>query len=224
MHFDCAKLPAYARFVEHVKRTIAESKPGTLIIYENITEQWSTGIWDTLEEDPEHQHIRKTLDTVTSTFALVVPTDIHDCHHKWFNLSQFEWMQSGTVSREDIELSSPGVATTLNMTSGPYSGSRKEPDLFFRVDGHALPTLAIESGWSETTTKLYDDMNLLFVGGNGAIRTVFIIKWTKHADNVHVSGRIEVYGLDRNGMPVQRGPAQVGIVDQYHIIFKVNLL
>ncbi|KAE8356933.1 hypothetical protein BDV28DRAFT_144603 [Aspergillus coremiiformis] len=52
------------------------------------------------------------------------------------------------------------------------------------------------------------DMNLLLIGGNGDIETVFILNWRKHNDNRHVSGSIEVYTLDANGMPVRRGPPQ----------------
>lgn len=81
--------------------------------------------------------------------------------------------------------------------------------MFLRPDGAELPTLAIETGWSESSANLQDDMNLLLVGAAGAMRTVFILKWRKHNDDVHVSGTIEVYGLDAIGMPVRRGPALV---------------
>lgn len=55
-----------------------------------------------------------------------------------------------------------------------------------------------------------NDVDMLLVGGNGAIKTVFIIEWRKHSDNYHVSGVVKVYKLDENGMPVHEGPDQVG--------------
>lgn len=42
------------------------------------------------------------------------------------------------------------IYTVLHFTTGPYSGSRKEPDFFFQVNDHILPTLVVECGWSES--------------------------------------------------------------------------
>lgn len=36
-----------------------------------------------------------------------------------------------------------------------------------RKRSRTFPTIAIESGWSETLTQLRDDMNLLLIGGDG---------------------------------------------------------
>lgn len=47
-----------------------------------------------------------------------------------------------------------------------------------------------------------DDMNLLLVGGDGAINAVVILKWELHRTTNLVSGFGELYVHDRNGMPV----------------------
>lgn len=76
-------------------------------------------------------------------------------------------------------------------------------------DSQGMPSIIMESGWSESMTQLHNDMNLWLVGGNGQVRLVFILKWRLHNDKQHVSGSVEVYGLDANGMPVQKGQPQV---------------
>ncbi|KAJ5289864.1 uncharacterized protein N7443_010117 [Penicillium atrosanguineum] len=55
-------------------------------------------------------------------------------------------------------------------------------------------------GWSESYNDRLDDMNRLLIGGNGAIKIVILVKWTKHA-NKSVSGVLELYKNDRQGIP-----------------------
>lgn len=43
---------------------------------------------------------------------------------------------------------------------GNYASSRKEPDLCIKPVGMVLPTVVIESGWSESREQLYDDRDL----------------------------------------------------------------
>ena len=49
--------------------------------------------------------------------------------------------------------------TAIDFFFGPYSGSRKEPDFMVRVDNVRLPTIVMESGWSESWDNLMDDLN-----------------------------------------------------------------
>lgn len=70
----------------------------------------------------------------------------------------------------------------------------------FIVPGQTLPALTVEVGWSESYDNLREDMNRLLVGGNGNIKIVIIIKWTKEK-NGHVSGILELYRNDRQGIP-----------------------
>ncbi|KAJ9255403.1 hypothetical protein DTO207G8_3159 [Paecilomyces variotii] len=130
-------------------------------------------------------------------------TWIHDCVQDWLTKQMIEWLLNGDITRQEESLLQPGVGTTLHLTTGPYSGSRKEPDFFFQVNDHILPTLAVECGWSESKGRIYDDMNLLLVGGNGSIRIVIIVKWAKLGGS-RVSGTVELFMRDRNDMPILR--------------------
>ena len=89
----------------------------------------------------------------------------------------------------------------IKFISGPYSNARKEPDLLVRPDNQLLPSLVIESGWSESLSRLRQDMNLWLVGGQGQVRATIILKWQLVTNTNTVQGDVELYTLDRNGMP-----------------------
>jgi hypothetical protein len=67
----------------------------------------------------------------------------------------------------------------------------------------------MESGWSESYNRLLDDMNMLLVGGDGAIQVVVTINWTLNRHTRLVRGFVESYVRDRNGMPVLRQREQI---------------
>lgn len=62
-----------------------------------------------------------------------------------------------------------------------YNTSRKEPDMCIRPVGMALPSIVLESGWSETRQQLYRDRDLWLHGGSGLVQLVIVIKWTSNA-------------------------------------------
>lgn len=80
----------------------------------------------------------------------------------------------------------------------PYTASRKEPDQCILPAGKSLPTVVIESGWSETKPQLYRDRDLWLKGGVGNIQVVIILKWSADSER-KVKGDIEVYDLDTLG-------------------------
>ena len=61
-----------------------------------------------------------------------------------------------------------------------------------------MPTIVVESGWSESRVRLYQDRDLWLIGGRGSVNVAIIIKWTKIHVN-KVSGDIEVFDLDPQG-------------------------
>lgn len=87
-------------------------------------------------------------------------------------------------------------------TGGPYADSSKEPDLAMRVDNQHLPTLVIESGWSESLNRLREEARLWLVGGNAT--AVIVICWRSVASTDEVEGEVELYFLDEDGDSVLR--------------------
>lgn len=79
-----------------------------------------------------------------------------------------------------------------------YNTSRKEPGMCIRPVGMALPTIVLESGWSESRPQLYKDRGLWLKGGAGSVQLVMVIKWTKNAAK-RVKGDIEVFNVDGAG-------------------------
>ena len=63
-----------------------------------------------------------------------------------------------------------------------------------------LPGVVIESGWSEGIDKLHEDVQEWLVGGNGRVRAVILLKWSR-TQGLYVRGFAELYTLDRSGMP-----------------------
>lgn len=82
--------------------------------------------------------------------------------------------------------------------AGQYTGSLKEPDFCLFTNSTNLPTVVIESGWSESRLVLERDRNLWLQGGQGTVQIVMIIKWTKDPGQL-VSGDISVFDLDPVG-------------------------
>lgn len=86
---------------------------------------------------------------------------------------------------------------------GPYAGSSKQPDLAIvplnpQLLGIGMPSLAIESGWSESLPRLHRDMRQWLIGGGGAVQTVLLFKWYRLSGG-RVRGLAELYDLDSAG-------------------------
>ncbi|OOQ87932.1 hypothetical protein PEBR_15227 [Penicillium brasilianum] len=89
---------------------------------------------------------------------------------------------------------------SLRMAENPTiqgAGLRKEPGALFYTPCERFPRLIAEVGWSESYNDMLDDMNKVLDGGNGAIRVVLLVTWTKHANN-RVSGVLELYRHDHD--------------------------
>jgi hypothetical protein len=160
-----------------------------------------------------------------------MPTELHDCHQGWYQNAADNWRNSGLLTGDEKRHLKTRVGTSkfcslwcpcvffTNFTAidsfyGPYSGSRKEPDFMIRADNLRLPKVVMESGWSESWTRLMDDMNTWLVGGNGDVKVLILLKWNIIGTPDRVRGFVEVYSLDSSGMPRLR---------QTEVLFKTPL-
>jgi hypothetical protein len=166
-------------------------------LFTDVPESWGEAVFRLIDEKIPS---RKTHDTKNRTVRIkVMSTWIHNCITPWLIKEMNSWLQNHIITQAEESLLNVGMGTTLELRRGPYRGSKNEPDFFFQVDDHIMPTVAVESGWSESNTRLYNDMNLLLVG-NGSVRVVIIVKWGKLQGN-RVSGTVELFMRDRNGVP-----------------------
>ncbi|KAE8367903.1 hypothetical protein BDV27DRAFT_154524 [Aspergillus caelatus] len=207
MHFNASLFSQYPDFLDHLTRSIGDAKPDLFLLYEGLQPTWVESAWSFLETQHEGLSIRKTFNSKVGVFTLhLMPAYLHDSIQPWHAQCQMDWYLNGMITLDESLDLHAYTGTTLKFREGPYCGSRKEPDVFIQSIFVKIPTLVMECGWWESSPALENDVNLLLVGGNEAVKRVFIVKWTKHPDDYHVSGFIKVFKLDRNGMPIQEGP------------------
>ncbi|OJJ78968.1 uncharacterized protein ASPGLDRAFT_40355 [Aspergillus glaucus CBS 516.65] len=167
----------------------------TLEIHDvDISTAWQT--IDELERHEEGRAHRTTYDSLQKLLKLVIaPCLIHQVHFPWLS-DQIKLYSSLTFKeKNDLRiLPSP----RFENFQAPYTASRKEPDQCILPAGKSLPTVVIESGWSETKPQLYRDRDLWLKGGVGNIQVVIILKWNADSER-KVKGDIELYDLDNVG-------------------------
>ncbi|KAJ5899730.1 hypothetical protein N7495_004474 [Penicillium taxi] len=170
-------------------------KPGDFS-YTEVPPSWAIRVFKALDEEYPH---RKTWNSKDLVLRLKMPVRVHDCHQAWISGEMQEWRTvPGLWSQADNRLCGLGVGTTIDYTTGPLSGSKKEPDLLFCVNSLPYPTFAIESGWSESAPALMRDKDLLLNAAQGETSVVIIIKWKKNVHN-QVSAGLKVF---RWGQPI----------------------
>lgn len=75
---------------------------------------------------------------------------------------------------------------------GPLVGEKKLPNLSLEVTSNPMPRVIFKNGWSESFNQLQEDMMDWFIGGNGAIQAVFLLKWSKPSTSVSVCGLVKL--------------------------------
>ncbi|KAL4915114.1 hypothetical protein BDW62DRAFT_189276 [Aspergillus aurantiobrunneus] len=71
-----------------------------------------------------------------------------------------------------------------------------------------VSTLVVDVGWSESTPRMLDDMNLWLVGED-TVLAVLIVEWKRVGDTNRVTGTAECYTRDSTRMPIRRQREQV---------------
>ena len=86
----------------------------------------------------------------------------------------------------------------FNTFPPPFGNSRKQPDYCILPQGQNLPTIVVETGWSESFLRLRDDMRLWLISGAGALQLVMLFNWSKLTGG-RIKGVVEVHNLDPAG-------------------------
>ncbi|KAL2865355.1 uncharacterized protein BJX67DRAFT_182698 [Aspergillus lucknowensis] len=194
----------------HAFETILGATHHQEVVYTSVPPNWSASILQYLDKSTESAGIRKNYNSDTQILWIrIMPTEIHNCIQVWIRNEMARWMSVGLLTLSELCYLNTLVGTTIDFRFAPYAGSRKEPDLLVRQNNNLLPVLAIETGWTESYSRLLDDMNLWLVGGNGAVKAVIIVKWGRVGSTNQVKGTAELYTLDPAGMPIRRQSEQV---------------
>lgn len=144
-----------------------------------------------------------------------MPQDIHNCVQAWLIRQKAEWLVNGLITLQEfgdirehigtskfiyLDMNSGLIKLAIEFPTGLFRGFVKEPDFAWRSVHADLPALVVETGWSESQTRLIEDMHNLFHASNGAILVVILVKWRRLV-NGRVSGIAQLYREDPNGMP-----------------------
>ncbi|KAL2825286.1 hypothetical protein BDW59DRAFT_146345 [Aspergillus cavernicola] len=202
---SAASFTSSVHLITHIRSSIEEAKSFTELVFTHVDKEWAREATEYLDETFESSSARKHYNSVTRVLWIrVMPTWIHDVVARWWHDQLMDWVFDQLLTRDEGKYLYPGVGTTFKFLQGPYVSSRKEPDFFIVANNDTMPKVVMESGWSESHNRLFDDMNLWLVGGSGDVRLVFILKWSRIRNSNRVRGWVEVYGLDTQGMSVMR--------------------
>ncbi|KKA20263.1 hypothetical protein T310_5726 [Rasamsonia emersonii CBS 393.64] len=132
-----------------------------------------------------------------------MPTEVHDCHQDWIGMEFDNMLAQSFLTAAEKRVLRTRVGTTFEgFYQGPYSLSSMEPDLCLRPDTQAKPTIAIESGWSESWPHLHNDMKVWLTGGAPVVRLVILLRWYKLVGNPkRVRGVVDVFERNAAGIP-----------------------
>ncbi|OAX78619.1 hypothetical protein ACJ72_07069 [Emergomyces africanus] len=193
--------PTAQRLFNTIRNSILDTKHSIDLTFQNIASASGSLVVASLAEDPDIERAlpRLSYNSVTRVLtARIMPTHVHDCHQEWLCSELGQMRMGGFLSPAEAKLIKFRVGTTFERFSTPYLSSAKEPDSCFLPDMLPLPTIVVESGWTESYTRLNNDKDLWLIGGRPHVQLVFLIKWAKLPGG-RVKGDTEIHGRDQSG-------------------------
>jgi len=198
-----AHTPSAQKLFYDIKDIIVHAAESQELVYEDIEPDHGVLLVHSLNEDKdvERAHSRINYNSESRVFRVrIMPTDVHDCHQDWVGNELDSMLIQGFLTVPEKRLLCTRVGTTFEGFLPPYSLSSKEPDLCLRPNTQNIPTIAIESGWSESWPHLYNDMRLWLIGGAPTVKLVILLRWSKITGN-RVKGVLEVFARNMAGIP-----------------------
>ncbi|KAL2855314.1 hypothetical protein BJY01DRAFT_10305 [Aspergillus pseudoustus] len=205
---------AYKVFTEI--RASLLSNDRTEVEVRNLPSSIGSIVFDALSEDKdvEERLPRMTYDAHTSTFfARNMPTKIHDVPQMWLSNEISKMQAAKFLSDDERDNFDTTVGTTFNDFVAPYTNSRKEPDWALIPITDKLPSVVLESGWSDNWPKLLQAMRLWLEGGRPNVQLVFLFNWGKRTNN-SVAGEVRVYERTLPGATNERFRASIFPIPQ----------
>ncbi|KAK2807283.1 hypothetical protein FQN50_005436 [Emmonsiellopsis sp. PD_5] len=199
----------YPQRFNDIKRTILSTDHSVDLEFPNIPPDEGHLLARSFCEDPdiERAHPRISFNSQTLLLtARIKPIDVHDCGQEWLEKELRDMLQEGFITSAERNELKIRVGTTFDAFVSPYASSSKEPDVCIRPDNLTLPTIAVESGWSDARPRFLADKDLWLVGGP-TVEAVFLVQWAKVAGG-HIKGYIELYArtASRDTVLVQTEP------------------
>ncbi|GAD95116.1 conserved hypothetical protein [Paecilomyces variotii No. 5] len=167
--------------------------------YHHIDVETARDVMQELERSHEARSLRLSYNSRLQELKLVLMSSpIHDSHQPWVVHRLIDWTLEGLLLPQQANDLRVLGGTRFSSFGTPYASSYKEPDQCIWPKGLDLPTVVVESGWSESRFVLHTDRDLWLLGGSGIVQVVMILTWSKNEQG-RVEGDIELFDLDASG-------------------------
>ncbi|KAF4294184.1 hypothetical protein CNMCM8686_004132 [Aspergillus fumigatus] len=172
------------------------------LVYDNFAPAWMENVRETLERT-RAGFCYNTLTLILRVVAMA--SLLHNVDQVWCHQCEIQWLVSGQLT----QILTPEV---YEFPDGQFAGLQKAPNVAINVPNAIMPIIVVESGWSGSLDRLREDADEWLVGGNGAVQAAVIINWTANRTTRRIRGVVELYTLDKSGMPrlQQRESARPG--------------
>ncbi|KAL4787968.1 hypothetical protein BJX76DRAFT_317441 [Aspergillus varians] len=157
-------LPAYTTFLQ-IRNAILASTDSQYLVFDAIPPSIGPAVFDDLLEDPDIENLmpRMTYNSHENIVtACIMPTKIHDVPQMWLSKELTEMRVVNFLSPNEYRHLDSVVGTALKRLRGPIRGLL--PGALIPNTDH-LPSIIVESGWSDSWLKLIADMKLWLRGG-----------------------------------------------------------
>ncbi|KAF4275905.1 hypothetical protein CNMCM8812_007699 [Aspergillus fumigatus] len=202
LRYSGLELPDEQSFYKHLVSKIFEVRATkdvfyAELVYDNIAPAWMENVRETLERT--RAGFCKSYNTLTLILRVVAMASLL---HNVFGATNAR--SSGLSPRSSLKVSDM-LHTTANtiyeFPDGQFAGLQKAPNVAINVPNAIMPIIVVESGWSGSLDRLREDADEWLVGGNGAVQAAVIINWTANRTTRRIRGVVELYTLDKSGMP-----------------------
>ncbi|KAF7616227.1 hypothetical protein AFLA_009725 [Aspergillus flavus NRRL3357] len=166
----------------------------TELVYEYIPPEQGSLICRTFLESGifEASNARANFNARTGTLWIRVRlTELHGVQIRWVGYTSGVWVRKGLMNEAESDIFDIGAGTTLDGFTGQYTHSSKEPDLFLCPATDDLPSIVVESGFSESWPRLHADKDL-WMYGSTTVNVVILLKWSKCV-RTRCKGKVEVW-------------------------------
>ncbi|KAH1855539.1 hypothetical protein KXX55_007175 [Aspergillus fumigatus] len=126
---------------------------------------------------------------------------LHNVDQVWCHQCEIQWLVSGQLTQSESDMLHTTANTIYEFPDGQFAGLQKAPNVAINVPNAIMPIIVVESGWSGSLDRLREDADEWLVGGNGAVQAAVIINWTANRTTRRIRGVVELYTLDKSGMP-----------------------
>ncbi|KAH3002806.1 hypothetical protein KXV73_001350, partial [Aspergillus fumigatus] len=198
LRYSGLELPDEQSFYKHLVSKIFEVRATkdvfyAELVYDNIAPAWMENVRETLERT--RAGFCKSYNTLTLILRVVAMASLlHNVDQVWCHQCEIQWL----VFAQLTQILTPEV---YEFPDGQFAGLQKAPNVAINVPNAIMPIIVVESGWSGSLDRLREDADEWLVGGNGAVQAAVIINWTANRTTRRIRGVVELYTLDKSGMP-----------------------